>query len=55
MIVVVLEGNSFMHVEAAALAVNLTRLQLSECRAECSHDCLCVTSLVWLQLVVFLI
>ena len=43
-----LEESDFTHVEAA---VHLTRLELiCGCEAECSHDCMCVTSLVQLQL-----
>ena len=43
----VLELGDFTDVEAAA--VHLTRLQLSDCGASCSHGCMCVTSLIQLQ------
>ena len=45
----VLEQSTFSCVEAAA--VHLTRLRLNECTAVCSSNCMCVTSLVELQLI----
>ena len=43
-----LTHSSFTHVEAAAMM--LTRLELRQCAATCSHDCMCVSSLVELEL-----
>ena len=44
-----LKGETFTHVEAAAM--HLTELLLDNCRAVCSHSCVCVSSLVLLKMI----
>ena len=43
-----LKGGTFTHVEVAAK--HLTELLLTSCRAVCSHGCVCVSSLVMLEM-----
>lgn len=44
-----LKGSTVRNLQAAA--VRLTALQLLHCTAYCSHDCMCVTSLIHLEIV----